>query len=106
MPRLKETHLQIVERNSREIRHRTAIRLAQLPKTSAHEDEDSDEERNEEENITDEDTFVQDNRISLIVFLFIVLFILLVIVHYRLRYLVSSHYEERLYKTVYSTKSK
>ncbi len=72
MPRLKETYLQIVEQNRREIRQRTAIGLAQLAETSPHETR------------TDEDTFVQDQRLPLIVFLFIFLFVLLVVVHNRL----------------------
>ncbi len=55
-----------MERNRREIRSRTTATLAQLAQTSAHEDGDSDEESDEEENITKEQTCVQDNRLPLI----------------------------------------
>jgi hypothetical protein len=74
-----------VERNRREIRSRTTARLAQLTQTSAHEDGDSDKESDEEENITQEQTCVQDNRLPLIVFLLILLLFLLLVVHFRLR---------------------
>ena len=74
-----------MERNRREIRQRTVIRLAQLAETSKHKDEDSDEDSDEDEVISEEETFVQDNRLSPLVFLFILLSIVLVIVHYRLR---------------------
>ena len=85
MPRLKETRLQIVERNRREIKQRTALRLAQLAQQIRHKDEDSDEDSDEDDIKADEDTLVEDNRLCLIVLLFILLAILLVVVHYRLR---------------------
>ena len=56
MPRLKETYLQIVERNRREIRNRTTARLAQLAQTSADAEEHSDEESDEDGNTTQEHT--------------------------------------------------
>jgi hypothetical protein len=84
MPRLKETYLQIVKRNRREIRNRTTARLAQLAQTSAHEEGLSDEESDEEENTTQEQTCAQDNLLPLIVFLLILLLILLLVVHFRL----------------------
>jgi hypothetical protein len=85
MPRLKETYLQIKERNRREIRNRTAARIAQLLQTTSHEDEGSDEGNDEEENASQTQTSVQYNRLPLLVFLFILLVLLLLVVHIRLR---------------------
>ncbi len=85
MPRLKETRLQIVERNRREIKQRTALRLAQLTQQIPHKDEGSDEDSDEDAIKADEDTLVEDNRLSLILILFILLAVLLVVVHCRLR---------------------
>ncbi len=85
MPRLKETYLQIKERNRREIRNRTAARIAQLLQTTSHEDEGSDEESDEEKNTTQKRTLFQYNRLPLLVFLFILLVLLLLVVHIRLR---------------------
>jgi hypothetical protein len=52
MPPLKETRLQIKERTAREIRNRTAIRLAQL-RTQFVEEEREREEDSDEENVED-----------------------------------------------------
>jgi hypothetical protein len=85
MPRLKETYLQIQERNRREIRNRTAARIAQLLQTTSQEDEGSDEESDEEENTSPKPPLFQFNRLPLLVFLFILLVLLLLVVHIRLR---------------------
>ena len=74
-----------MERNRREIKQRTALRLSQLAQQIPHKDEDSDEDSDEDDIKADEDTLVEDKRLFLIVFLFIVFAILLVIVHFRLR---------------------
>ncbi len=85
MPRLKETYLQIKERNRREIRNRTAARIAQLLQTTSHELEGSDEESDEEQPPPPKQTLVQFNRLPLLIFLFILLVLLLLVVHIRLR---------------------
>jgi hypothetical protein len=53
MPPLKETRLQIQERTAREIRNRTAIRLAQL-RTKFVEEERQTEEASDEEDVLDD----------------------------------------------------
>ena len=53
MPPLKETRLQIKERTAREIRNRTAIRLAQL-RTQFGDTDREREEESDEENVEDE----------------------------------------------------
>ena len=53
MPPLKETRLQIKERTAREIRNRTAIRLAQL-RTQFGETDRETEDESDEENVEDE----------------------------------------------------
>jgi hypothetical protein len=53
MPPLKETRLQIQERTAREIRNRTAIRLAQL-RTQFVETERKSDEESDEEDVVDE----------------------------------------------------
>ncbi len=56
MPPLKETRLQIQERTAREIRNRTAIRLAQLrtQRTQFVETERESEEESDEKDVVDE----------------------------------------------------
>ena len=85
MPRLKETYLQIKEQNRREIRNRTAARIAQLLQTTSHEDTGSDEDSDEEENTTQTQTLFQYNRLPLLVFLFILLLLLVLVFYILLR---------------------
>ena len=96
MPRLKETYLQIKERNAREIRQRTAARIAQLLPPPPHEDEGSDEDSDVEENTTQDKTLVQYNQLPLLLFLFIllVLLVLVLLFHFRVIHFVAQN-EER-----------